>query len=59
MDPPVILELKFVSALPAPYKRLLDRFRLAPAPASKYRLATEALSAGARIPAITRGAARA
>jgi hypothetical protein len=38
----VVLELKYQTALPTLFKRLLGEFRLSPRPASKYRLAVEA-----------------
>jgi hypothetical protein len=37
----VILELKFLRALPLPFKRVVEEFRLTPAPVSKYRLCRE------------------
>jgi hypothetical protein len=44
----VILELKFLRALPLPFKRVVDEFRLAPAPVSKYRLCREAYAGAGR-----------
>jgi hypothetical protein len=38
----VILELKFCSALPLPFKQLIQELSLAPSPVSKYRLCREA-----------------
>ncbi len=38
-----ILELKFRHHMPAVFKRLVEEFALAPAPASKYRLSMAAL----------------
>jgi hypothetical protein len=35
----LILELKYGACVPAVFKRLVDEFKLSPAPASKYRLA--------------------
>lgn len=39
----MILELKYRSPVPAPFKQLVERFRLSPRRASKYRLAAGAL----------------
>jgi hypothetical protein len=44
----VILELKFRSALPAPFKELVRLLRLAPTAVSKYRLCREAWGAALR-----------
>lgn len=41
----VILELKFLRALPLPFKRLVEEFKLAPAPVSKYRLCRDVCGA--------------
>jgi len=57
--PQAVLELKFMAGLPLPFKQLVERFRLSPIPASKYRLATEALSASGTIVNLNREAARA
>lgn len=38
----VILELKFLNALPLPFKELVEKLSLAPSPVSKYRLCVEA-----------------
>jgi hypothetical protein len=38
----VILELKFRTALPAPFKELVERQQLSPTPVSKYRLCRDA-----------------
>jgi hypothetical protein len=50
----VILELKFLRALPLPFKQLVSEFRLEPAPVSKYRLCREAY--GIAAPASSRPA---
>lgn len=39
----MILEIKFRSHIPAAFKQIVERFRLNPRPASKYRLAAQAL----------------
>jgi hypothetical protein len=43
----VILELKFRSALPAPFKEVVQDLRLSPSTVSKYRLCREAWGAPA------------
>lgn len=42
----LVLELKFLYALPALFKQLVEEFALSPAPFSKYRLAAHALGLG-------------
>jgi len=51
----LIAELKFINALPLPFKRLLDDLRINPGPVSKYRLCREAWG----LPRSLQGAARA
>jgi hypothetical protein len=43
LDNEMILEIKFRSHVPVAFKQLVERFRLSPRPASKYRLAAKAL----------------
>ena len=43
LDGQAILELKFRQALPLPFKRLIDEFRLSPTSVSKYRTCRAAL----------------
>ncbi|MBI3469585.1 MAG: polyphosphate polymerase domain-containing protein [Planctomycetes bacterium] len=49
LDGQVVLELKYRSAMPALFKRLLEEMPLTPCPVSKYRLAVRAWNAGGEV----------